>query len=234
MLVKLSTHEDGPMSRRTYGQYCGLAHALELVGERWSLLLVRDLLTGPKRFTDLRKGLPRIPTNILSARLKELEGSGIVERRLLPRPDGSVVYDLTDYGRELEGVVLGLGLWGARSLAQPGQEDIVTTDSMIMALRATFRCAAAEGLTAGYELRVGEIVIHARIDDGVLDVGQGPLPGADLVIETGPQLRALLGGDLTPEDALADGSVRVTGDPALLAQFVEVFHIPPRPAAVPA
>ncbi|HEX8861639.1 MAG TPA: helix-turn-helix domain-containing protein, partial [Actinomycetes bacterium] len=84
------------MSRRTYGQYCGLAHAMELVGERWALLVIRDLLPGPKRFTDLRNGLPRIPTNILSARLKELEASGVVQRRLLPRPQGSVVYELTD------------------------------------------------------------------------------------------------------------------------------------------
>ncbi len=118
------------MTSRTYGQFCGLAHAMELIGERWALLVIRDLLSGPKRFTDLRNGLPRIPTNILSARLKELEGSGVIQRRLLPRPQGSVVYELTDYGRELEDVVLRLGLWGARTLGQPRPDDVVTTDSL--------------------------------------------------------------------------------------------------------
>jgi DNA-binding HxlR family transcriptional regulator len=218
------------MSSRTYGQYCGLAHAMELVGERWALLVVRDLIPGPKRFTDLRNGLPRIPTNILSARLKELEASGVIQRRLLPRPQGSVVYELTDYGRELDDVVLRLGLWGARSLGQPRPDDIVTTDSLIMALRTTFRCDAADGLHLGYQVRVGDIVIHARIDDGVAEVEQGPLPKPDLVIDTGPELRALLAGELNPREAVASGAVRLTGDPALLDRFVDVFQIPPPPA----
>src|SRR5215207_6969550 len=99
------------MSNRTFGQYCGLARALELVGERWALLVVRDLVLGPKRFTDLRRGLPRIPTNVLSARLRELEEAGVVRRRVLPRPASSVVYELTEYGRELDEVVLPLGRW---------------------------------------------------------------------------------------------------------------------------
>jgi DNA-binding HxlR family transcriptional regulator len=219
------------MSRRTYGQYCGLAHAMELVGERWALLVIRDLLPGPKRFTDLRNGLPRIPTNILSARLKELEASGVVQRRLLPRPQGSVVYELTDYGRELDDVVLRLGLWGARSLGQPRPDDIVTTDSLIMALRATFSRDAAAGLRLGYEVRVGDIVVHALVDDGKVEVEQGPLPRPDLVIDTGPELRALLAGELGPSEAVAGGAVRLTGDPALLDRFVQVFHIPPPPAS---
>ena len=103
------------MGRRTYGQSGGLAQALEIIGERWALLIVRDLLEGPRRFTDLRSGLPRIATNVLSARLKQLETAGVVRRRVLPRPDGSVVYELTDYGRELEDVVDSLARWGARS-----------------------------------------------------------------------------------------------------------------------
>jgi DNA-binding HxlR family transcriptional regulator len=219
------------MSSRTYGQYCGLAHAMELVGERWALLIVRDLLPGPKRFTDLRNGLPRIPTNILSARLKEMETSGVIQRRLLPRPQGSVVYELTDYGRELDEVVLRLGLWGVRSLGQPRPDDIVTTGSLIMALRATFRRDAAGGLHLGYEVRVGDIVVHALVDDGEVEVEQGPLPGPDLVIDAGPELRALLAGELRPGEAVASGAVRLTGDPALLDRFVEVFHIPPPASA---
>ncbi len=222
------------MTTRTYGQFCGLAHALELVGERWALLIVRDLLVGPKRFTDLRQGLPRIPTNILSARLKELERNDVICRRVLPRPASSVVYQLTGYGSELEEVVLRLGRWGAQSLGDPRPDAIVTADSLIMALRATFRPEAARGLQVAYELRLGEVSLHARVDDGTLEAAAGGLPDADLVIDTGPALRALLAGALSPAEAIENGSVRLTGDPGLLSRFVEVFHIPPLPSALPA
>ncbi|GAA2810618.1 helix-turn-helix domain-containing protein [Saccharopolyspora taberi] len=213
------------MGTRTYGQFCGLAHALEIVGERWALLLVRDLAVGPKRFTDLRRGLPRIPTNVLSTRLKELEHAGVVQRRILPRPAAAVVYELTEYGRDLEDVVLRLGHWGARSLGEARPDDIVTTDSMVMALRATFRPEAARGAHVGFELRMGEIVVHARVDDGELAAGAGELPGADLVVEAGPRLRSLLSGEITARTALAEGSVRISGDSALLDRFTELFRI---------
>lgn len=220
------------MATRTYGQFCGLARAMELVGERWGLLVVRDLVLGPKRFTDLRRGLPRIPTNILAARLKELEAAGIVRRRLLPRPAAGVVYELTEYGQELEDIVLRLGLWGARSLGEGRPEDIVTTDSLILALRATFLPEAARELRASYELRLGEILVHARIDHGTLEAGEGALPEADLVIETGPALRALMAGELSPGEAVESGSVRLRGKRDLLARFVEVFRIPPAPVVL--
>lgn len=216
---------------RTYGQYCGLARALELVGERWTLLIIRDLLVGPKRFTDLRRGLPRIPTNLLSARLKELEQAGIVQRRLLPRPTASIVYELTEYGKALDHVVLELGRWGAQSLGEARPAEIVTVDSLIMALRSTFRPEAARGLRVSYELHLGAIVIHAHIDGGVLVAGEGPLAGPDLVIEAGPAIRALMAGEISPAEAVETGSVRLNGDPGLLARFVEVFQIPPRPSA---
>jgi DNA-binding HxlR family transcriptional regulator len=222
------------MTNRSYGQFCGFARALEVVGERWALLVVRDLVLGPKRFTELRRGLPRIPTNILSARLKELEDAGVLRRRVLPRPAAGVVYELTGYGQELEDIVLRLGLWGARSLGEPRPDDIVTTDSLILALRATFLPEAAGELRAGYQLNLGDVVVHARIDQGGLEVGEGPLARADLVIETGPAIRALLSGELSPGEAVQTGSVRLTGDPDLLTRFVEAFHIPPAPVALPA
>jgi DNA-binding HxlR family transcriptional regulator len=233
--VKCTPRYDVRVSTRTYGQFCGLARALELVGERWAMLIVRDLVLGPKRFTDLRRGLPRIPTNILSARLKELEQTGVIRRRVLPRPAASVVYELTGYGRDLEDIVLRLGRWGARSLTEPGPEDIVTPDSIILALRATFVPEAAAGPPVRYELRLGDVVVHAKVRDGALETGSGPLPptepprdGArDLVIETGPVFRALLAREITPAEAIATGQVRLTGDPALLDRFVELFSIPP-------
>jgi DNA-binding HxlR family transcriptional regulator len=196
-----------------------------MVGERWALMVIRDLLVGPKRFTDLLRGLPGIPTNVLAARLKELEGAAVVRRRVLPRPDGSVVYELTEYGRELESVVVALGRWGAKALGEPRPREIVTSDSIVTALRTTFRPAAAKRVRASYELRLGDIIVHARVRGGKLEVAAGALPEADLVIETGPGIKALMAGEVTPEEALASGLVNLCGDERLLAPFAEMFRI---------
>jgi DNA-binding HxlR family transcriptional regulator len=222
------------MKTRSYGKYCGLAHALELVGERWALVLVSDLIRGPKRFTELQRGQPRIPSNVLSARLKELEEAGIVRRRVLPRPAGGVGYELTEYGRELEDVVLRLGLWGAKSMPEARPDEIVTADTLLLGLRSTFRSEAARKLRAGFELRLGEVVVHARVDDGALEVDEGPLSDPDLVLETDVALHPLLTGELSPAEAIESGRVRITGKRELFERFVEVFHIPPVPVAVPA
>lgn len=221
------------MATRTYGQYCGVARALELVGERWALLIIRDLLVGPKRYTDLRSGLPRIPTNVLATRLKELEQAGLVVRRVLPRPSGAVVYELTPYGAELEELVLGLGRWGARSLGELRPGEIATAESLIMALRSTFRPELASGPAVGYELRFGDVVIHARIEDGSLETAAGPLPDADLVIEALAPLTPLLAGEISASDALAEGTVRTTGTTPDLARFATLFPITPRPIPDP-
>lgn len=222
------------MRSRSYDQYCGVAHALELVGERWALLLVRDLIRGPKRFTDLQRGLPRIPSNVLSARLKELEQANVVRRRLLARPESGVVYELTEYGAELEDILLRLGLWGTKSLGEPRPEDTVNVDSLLFGLRATFRPEASRGVRASFELHLGEIVVHARVDDGALEVAEGPLADADVVIETDLTLRRLMAAELTLDEALESRRVQIEGDRALLERFVEMFHIPPVPATVPA
>lgn len=214
---------------RAYGQYCGFARALEILGERWALLVVRDLLVSPKRFTDLARGLPGIPSNVLTARLKELEHAGLVRRRVLPRPARSVVYELTEHGGELEAVVLALGRWGAKLLAEPHPGEVMTPDSLVTALRTTFRPEAARRLRASYEVRAGEIVIHVRIENGRAAVAPGPLPDPDLIIEAGPELRALMAGEVSPADAVAAGSVRLTGDRALFDRFVELFRIDPFP-----
>ena len=219
------------MTTRAYGQYCGFARALEVVGERWALLIVRDLLVGPKRFTDLHRGLIGIPTNVLTARLKELERGGVVRRRLLPRPAAAIIYELTPYGMELEDVVCRLGRWGAKSLGDPRTEEVITADSLIMAMRSTFRPEAAKKTRVGYEFRFGDIVIHVRIDGQKIEAGSGPLPGADLIVEAGPAIKDLLTGEITPAQAIESGSVRVTGDPALLTRFAEMFRIDPMPDA---
>jgi DNA-binding HxlR family transcriptional regulator len=225
------------MAERSYGQFCGLARALDLIGERWALLVVRDLLVGPRRFTDLKRGLPKIPTNVLSTRLKDLEEAGVVTRRLLPRSApgghaGGVVYELTPYGRDLEDVVLALGAWGARRLGEPRPGEVVTADSMVVALRAMFQPVAAAHVRASVELRLGDVVVHARIGEGDLDAAPGPLEGADLVLAAGPGIRALFAGELAPEAAVGEGVVEVlAGDPALLAVLPRVFRLEPAPEA---
>ena len=217
------------MAKRAYGQFCGFARAVEVVGERWAFLIVRDLLIGSRRFTDLHRGLPGIPTNVLTARLKELEEAGVVRRRVLPRPDGSVVYELTEYGRELEPVVVELGRWGAKTLGDARPGEIVTPDSLVMAMRSTFRSDAARGVHAGFELRFTPIVIHARIDDGKLEASEGPLEQPDLIIESGPALKSLMAAEITATEAIQTGAVHITGDPALLERFAQIFRIDPLP-----
>lgn len=213
------------MAGRSYGQFCGLARAVEVVGERWALLIVRELLVGAKRYTDLRHGLPRIPTNILATRLKELERAGVIHRRVLPRPDNAVVYELTEYGRDLEDAVLALGRWGARSLDKPRPDEIVTTDSLIMALRATFTPPAAGGQRISYELRLGGAILHATVDGDELHTAAGPLPDPDLVIHAGPAVASLMSGRVGPADAVERGLVRIDGELSLLTRFVETFRI---------
>jgi DNA-binding HxlR family transcriptional regulator len=212
------------MGKRVYGQYCGFARALELVGERWALMVVRDLLVSPKRFRDLQRGLPGIPSNVLAARLKEMETAGIVERRLLPG-SSRVVYELTSTGVALEPTVIELGRWGVKLLGSPRHGEIMTVSALVTALRSTFQAKAAKNVTASYELRVGDMVLNARIARGRLAVAPTPLPEADLTIEVGPALRDLLAGEVSPRKALSSGLVRIRGNRAHLERFVEFFRI---------
>ncbi|WP_436534164.1 winged helix-turn-helix transcriptional regulator [Actinoplanes sp. HUAS TT8] len=215
------------MRTRDFGQYCGLARALELVGERWALLVVRDLAVRPRRYTDLIEGLPGIPTNVLSTRLKELEQAGLVERRIAPAPQRGVVYALTTTGHELEPALLALGRWGATQMGDPRPGEIVTPQSLAMTLRAVFDAGAAAGRTASWEIRAADIVLNVRVTDGKLAVGVGPHPaGADLVItfqpEDLPSYRALL-------QAAKCGLVELTGQRELLETFLQLFPSPVGP-----
>src|SRR3954447_16432062 len=167
-------------ARRKYDQGCGTAHALDLVGDRWALLVVRELVLGPKRFTDLRAGLPGIGPNVLSQRLKELEDAGVVRRRVLPPPAGSTVYELTDWGSELEDIVVRLGRWGARSPEMP-RETETHPEWLVLGMRAIYD-PAEDPLPTLYELRFGDEVFWARVDDGSLSVGRGPASEPDAVL----------------------------------------------------
>src|SRR6476646_9944593 len=157
--------------KRSYGEACRFAHALDLVGERWALLVVRELLLGPKRFTDLRAGLPHASSNILSERLRDLEHGGVIQRRKLPPPAASTVYELTEWGRELEPVVTKLGAWGARSPIPPDSQEI-GPDSVILALRSLFDAEASGDLSAVYALRIGDNRFRSEIADGEVELSR--------------------------------------------------------------
>lgn len=211
------------MAAREYGQYCGITRALELVGERWALLIVRDLLVGPRRYGELAAGLPRIPSNILAARLKELQEAGILRRAPRSRV---VVYELTPYGRELEPVVLALGAWGFKAMGDPREEQIVTPDSMTMALRTAFRPQIAADLPAtAYAARIGAADLLVHVDGPSLRVARGDGP-ADLAFAAGPGIRRLISGELAPARAIETGVVEVLrGRGELLGRFAETFHL---------
>ncbi|WP_459712546.1 winged helix-turn-helix transcriptional regulator [Actinophytocola sp. KF-1] len=220
--------------RGTYGQFCGVSMAAEMVGERWGFHIIRDLILGPKSVAELTEGLPRMSPALLSRRLKELAFVGVV-RQVDVDATGTddpaqERYELTAYGHAVEDAVLELGRWGALALALPRHDDIVTESSLLVALKATFLPEMARDTRVSFELHVAGCVVNARVVDGVLAVGAGPWPGADAVLDMGSALLDLWNGQVTAAEVLATGQVLVDGDPALLGRFVEMFQLPRLPA----
>jgi DNA-binding HxlR family transcriptional regulator len=212
---------------RTYGDGCSIARGLDLIGERWALLVVRELLLGPKRYTDLRRGLPNASPNVLSQRLGELERAGVIRRRTLPPPAGARVYELTDWGLELEDIVMSLGNWAARSPTPPPDAPVRSADSIILALRARFDADAARGLRAAYGLRLGQDRFRIEVADGVLEAARGDAEQADATIETDPDtIGAVLWGDRSLAAAQRSGAMSIEGDKAAAEHFVALFPIP--------
>ena len=218
------------MAKR-FDQYCPIAHALSLVGERWALLVVRELMRGPKRYTDLSAGLPGIGTNVLATRLRELEAAGIVQRRRLPPPAASTVYELTEYGEGLEEVMHAVARWGARSLGLPRREDDLDPTWGLNAFPALFYPERARGLTETYVIRVNDDVFTVALTDGRLHVEAGA--GADADLDATMDIAtffALASGELGATEALDAGRVRVEGDQEALERCFEVFSFAPRVA----
>lgn len=215
------------MTERSYNQFCGVARALDLVGERWALLVVRDLVLGPKRFTDLQADLPGIATNVLVARVRELARNGIVRRRALPPPAAATVYELTEYGRELEPVLLALGRWGATSLGVPRPEQTIRSGWIGVAMRAYSVPEASVGTGASLELRLDDGTLNVRLDDGQVTIGHGPIENPSLTIEAANlTLLALLRRIAPAEELIDQGLLRVDGDEQLLNVLVEVVRMP--------
>jgi DNA-binding HxlR family transcriptional regulator len=212
---------------RGYGQFCGLARALELLGGRWALLVVRDLLIGPKRFTQLQEGLPGIPTNVLTSRLRELEEAGIVQRRVQARPGGAVVYELTDYGRELEQPVLSLGFWGAKAMGPPDKDDFISMDALALALRGAFRPRGVRGPQRLYELRVDGKTLRVAVKSGRVTVPASSSEEPDVVIAAPADvLSQLLAGNLDVDTARTSDRLRLHGDPAEARRLFDMFRLP--------
>jgi DNA-binding HxlR family transcriptional regulator len=204
--------------RRTYGDRCGIARALDVVGDRWALLVVRELLLGPKRFTDLRAGLPHVTPDVLSQRLRELESAGVVRRAQLPPPAPAQVYELTDRGRALEPVILELGRWGSVAPFPDLDEAGIGPDALVVALKTLFTGGAAD---AHVELRLDGQHFDARIGGGAFAVARGAADGADATIDAHPGTLATVlwhGGD---PDTLA-----IEGDRRAAKRFLRAFPLP--------
>jgi DNA-binding HxlR family transcriptional regulator len=214
--------------RRWYEDACAAAHALDLLGERWALLVMRELIFGPRRFSELRASLPGISANVLTQRLAGLEAAGVVVRRRLPPPASTQVYALTEWGMESEPIFQALGRWAARS---PLHDPTLpfSAASLLLSLRTMLDAGRAGELAARIGFRLGEERYLARLEAGQIAIAAGLVEGADLILDGAPAViaAAIYGGQ--PLEALeAAGALRVEGDRALAARFLTLFPLPPK------
>jgi DNA-binding HxlR family transcriptional regulator len=215
-------------TKRRYDDACGTAHALELIGDRWALLVVRELMLGPKRFSDLRASLPGISANVLTQRLEELEAARILIRRKLPPPASVQVYALTDWGYEAEPVIQALGRWAARS---PDHDPTLPLSavSLMLSFRTMIDRKRARDVKARIGFVCGPESFVARLDDGRIDIARGEPEGADLVLTGAPTAIAAWIYAGQPLDALeATGALAVAGNRKLAARLPALFPLPPK------
>jgi DNA-binding HxlR family transcriptional regulator len=201
---------------RSYNQFCPAATALDLVGERWTLLVIRELMFGPKRYTDLQEGLPGVGPNVLAARLRSLEGAGVIRKRRLPPPAASTVYELTELGEGLRPVLVDLFEWGLQLLRGPGGGDAIKASYWLPALeRAARPDLLPERTDDVYEFRIDEEIITVHATNDRVELAQGPAAAPDLIIRTDPWTFSELGrGLISTRDAVKAGKLFVEGDRA--------------------
>lgn len=223
-------------TKRLYDDLCGVARALDLVGQRWALLVVRELLLGAKRFTDLQTDLAGISSNVLTSRLEELEASGIVHRRRLAPPASSVVYELTAWGERLDPIVCGLAYWAFQEPGGPRGNHVSAT-SMALSMRTTFDPSAAAHGSGRFVLELGQERFHADVADAGFTieraydgVGTGAMSrdgGVDATIRTLPlTLASLVYGGRDLDETLRSGEVELDGDPTSVTWFLRMFALP--------
>ena len=213
-------------SRRSYDDACGAAHALDLIGERWALLVMRELMLGPKRFSDLRADLPGISANVLTQRLEGLKAAGVLTRRKLPPPASNHVYELTPWGYESEPIFQELGRWAARSPQHDPTLPFSTT-SFLLSLRTMLDPARAQGISARIGFRLGAETFLARLAHGRIEIARDKLDGADLVFTgTAPVLAAAIYGGQPLDALVAERLMSIEGDRQLAERFVALFPLP--------
>ena len=217
--------------RRSYGDPCGTARALDVIGERWALLVVRELLFGPKRFTELSRGLPGMSQNVLAARLRELETDGVVRNHRLGPPASTRVYELTPRGYELEELLVALGRWGSKVPLDAIDADAeLSIDALVLALKTTFDPQRAGALRISVELCLDGDRFRAQVADGVFTIARGGMPGADVVLDADvTTVRLVVFGGLPLADAVRSRALRLIGDQRGATRFVNCF---PRPQPV--
>jgi DNA-binding HxlR family transcriptional regulator len=226
MKLKKITNQAKAPSRRRYEDACGAAHALDLAGERWALLVMRELMLGPKRFSDLRADLPGISANVLTQRLEGLEAAGVLARRKLPPPASAHVYELTAWGYESEPIFQALGRWAARSLEHDPSLPLSAV-SLFLSFRTMFDPRRARGLRARIGFRIGAETFLARIADGRIAVARGPLDQRDAVLTgTATAIAAAVYGGQPLRALAAAGALSLEGDWALAERFVTLFPLP--------
>jgi DNA-binding HxlR family transcriptional regulator len=214
------------MKNRSYNQYCALARGLDILGERWTLLLIRELMIEPKRYKDLLEGLHGIGTNLLAARLKDLESAKIIERASLPSPYKSIVYQLTGLGRQLEPVVLTITKWGFNFLDKKKPQELSRTEWDLVALKAAFHPEKAANMTGNYEINLDGTYFDIIINKGTIDInlGRAVNPKSKL-ITSGKSLLSLSKGSVTLENLLASGKLKIEGSKASAKQFLKLFSV---------
>jgi DNA-binding HxlR family transcriptional regulator len=213
------------MRSREYGQFCGLARAAELLGQRWALLILRDLLVRPQRYSDLLAGLPGIPTNMLATRLKEFEQDGLVVREARSGADRSIVYRATDRAAALQPAFAAIARWGAAQMREPRPGEVFTEAALVSALRSGIDPAHRPARRRTVQVGVGAAVAHAILDGGV-EVLPGAHPDPDLTVIAGLGFRDVLAHRIALEDAVAEGAVELVGDRSAFADLVAAFHVP--------
>ena len=218
-----SGYAEAVPTTRSYGDACGIARALDVVGERWALLVIRELLLGPQRFSDLRRALPNAASNVIADRLRELEGRGVITRRTLPPPAGSSVYELTDWGRDLEPILLALGSWGI-GIPLPPTPVTLSATSVLLFLRTSARLdLGAAPMVCRLELNDRPWTV--KIEDGRLQVESGEPTAPDVTLRTDPQTLNTLLDDPSRLEALSEHSAAVTGDWSALRRMLDAVAV---------
>ncbi len=213
-------------SRRRYEDACGTAHALEILGERWALLIMRELMLGPKRFGDLRASLPGLSANVLTQRLEGLEAYGVLKRRKLPPPASVQVYELTEWGLDAEGIIKTMGYWAARS---PDHDPTLPLSpvSLMMSFRTMFDAARAGDAALTLEFRLGAEVFTCAVRDGLLTNGRGEAEEPDAVLTGSPEpIAGIVYGNIDPDAMAAEGALKIEGDVAAVRRFASFFELP--------